>query len=136
MDFLTNDNKVGLSYEGFFVQNAQKHIETLLEEQVPNIGINEITKLFINNLVETDKEKNIERKRQREEDKSRREHNIYTNDNMLNECVLETALELIEKERYYGETGNPLKWSNRIRDIKFKYEKTDAKKSKKKKKSN
>jgi len=81
-DFLTNDNKVGLSYEGFFVQNAQKHIETLLEEQVPNIGINEITKLFINNLVETDKEKNIERKRQREEDKSRREHNIYTNDNI------------------------------------------------------
>jgi hypothetical protein len=61
----------------------------------------------------------------------RQEDNITTDnyyDNMLNECVLETALELIEKERYYGETGNPLKWSNRTRDIKFKYEKTDAKK--------
>ena len=63
--------------------------------------------------------------------KIRQDDNITTDnyyDNMLNECVLETALELIEKERYYGETGNPLKWSNRIRDIKFKYEKTDAKK--------
>ena len=61
----------------------------------------------------------------------RQEDNITTDnyyDNMLNECVLETALELIEKERYYGETGNPLKWSNRTRDIKFKYEKSDAKK--------
>ena len=61
----------------------------------------------------------------------RQEDNITTDnyyDNMLNECVLETALELIEKERYYGETGNPLKWSNRTRDIRFKYEKNDAKK--------
>ena len=61
----------------------------------------------------------------------RQDDNITTDnyyDNMLNECVLETALELIEKERYYGESGNPLKWSNRTRDIKFKYEKCDAKK--------
>ena len=63
--------------------------------------------------------------------KIRQDDNITTDnyyDNMLNECVLETALELIEKERYYGETGNPLKWSYRTRDIKFKYEKSDAKK--------
>ncbi len=63
--------------------------------------------------------------------KIRQDDNITTDnyyDNMLNECILETALELIEKERYYGETGNPLKWSYRTRDIKFKYEKNDAKK--------
>ena len=63
--------------------------------------------------------------------KIRQDDNITTDnyyDNMLNECVLETALELIEKERYYGETGNPLKWSYRTRDIKFKYEKNDSKK--------
>ena len=61
----------------------------------------------------------------------RQEDNITTDnyyDNMLNECILETALELIEKERYYGETGNPLKWSNRTRDIKFNWEKNDSKK--------
>ena len=61
----------------------------------------------------------------------RQEDNITTDnyyDNMLNECLLETALELIEKERYYGETGNPLKWSNRTRDIKFNWEKNDSKK--------
>ena len=63
--------------------------------------------------------------------KIRQDDNITTDnyyDNMLNECIIETALELIEKERYYGETGNPLKWSYRTRDIKFKYEKNDAKK--------
>ena len=61
----------------------------------------------------------------------RQEDNITTDnyyDNMLNECILETALELIEKERYYGETGNPLKWSNRTRNIKFNWEKNDSKK--------
>ena len=61
----------------------------------------------------------------------RQEDNITTDnyyDNMLNECILETTLELIEKERYYGETGNPLKWSNRTRDIKFNWEKNDSKK--------
>ena len=61
----------------------------------------------------------------------RQEDNITSDnyyDNMLNECVLETAIELIEKERYYGESGNPLKWSSRTRDIKFKYEKNDGKK--------
>ena len=46
----------------------------------------------------------------------------------MNECILETAIELIEKERYYGDNGEPLKWSSRTREISFKYEKNDAKK--------
>ena len=66
-EFLLNENKANLSYEGFFVQNAQKQIETLLEEQVPNVGINEIAKLFMNNIVETEKEKQKEKKRLKEE---------------------------------------------------------------------
>ena len=49
-------------------------------------------------------------------------------DNMLNECILETAIELIEEERFYGENGEPLKWSSRTREIVFKYGKKDAKK--------
>jgi len=73
-DFITNENKANLSYEGFFVQNAQKHIETLLEEQVPNIGINEIAKIFMNNVVETEKEKEQERKRLKQLEKAKLEH--------------------------------------------------------------
>ena len=63
--------------------------------------------------------------------KIRQEDNITSDnyyDNMLNECVLETAIELIEKERFYGDNGEPLKWSSRTREISFKYEKQDAKK--------
>ena len=63
--------------------------------------------------------------------KIRQEDNITSDnyyDNMLNECVLETAIELIEKERFYGDNGEPLKWSSRTREISFKYEKNDAKK--------
>ena len=73
-DFITNENKANLSYEGFFVQNAQKHIETLLEEQVPNIGINEIAKIFMDNVVETEKEKEQERKRLKQLEKAKLEH--------------------------------------------------------------
>ena len=63
--------------------------------------------------------------------KIRQEDNITSDnyyDNMLNECVLETAIELIEKERFYGDNGEPLKWSSRTREITFKYDKNDAKK--------
>ena len=63
--------------------------------------------------------------------KIRQEDNITSDnyyDNMMNECVLETALELIEKERFYGENGEPLRWSSRTREISFKYGKNDGKK--------
>ena len=63
--------------------------------------------------------------------KVRQEDNITSDnyyDNMMNECVLETALELIEKERFYGENGEPLRWSSRTREISFKYGKNDGKK--------
>ena len=76
-EFSLNENKANLSYEAFFVQNAQKQIETLLEEQVPNIGINEIAKLFMNNIVETEKEKEKEKKRLKELEK-RKELNKFS----------------------------------------------------------
>ena len=63
--------------------------------------------------------------------KIRQEDNITSDnyyDNMINECILETAIELIEKERFYGDNGEPLKWSSRTREISFKYGKNDAKK--------
>ena len=42
-------------------------------------------------------------------------------DTILNECLVDAANELIEKERNYGKIGQPLKWSIRNRNVDFKY---------------
>ena len=52
--------------------------------------------------------------------------NFY--DNILNECLIDTAIELINKERLYGENGDPLAWSSRTHELVFKYKKDDPKK--------
>ena len=63
--------------------------------------------------------------------KIRHEDNITSDnfyDNMLNNCLIDTTIELINKERLYGESGNPLPWSSRTHEIIFKYDKNDPKK--------
>ena len=52
--------------------------------------------------------------------------NFY--DNMLNECLVDTAIDLINKERLYGESGDPLEWSSRTHELAFKYKKNEPKK--------
>jgi hypothetical protein len=42
-------------------------------------------------------------------------------DNTLNECMVDAAVELLNKERVYGELGEPLPWSNRTRNVMYKY---------------
>ena len=49
-------------------------------------------------------------------------------DRMLNECIIDTAIEIIKKERKYGEDGEPLPWGGRTRELIFKYEKDKPKK--------
>ena len=44
-------------------------------------------------------------------------------DDMLNSCLIDATIELINKERKYGDAGEPLPWSSRMRDIEFKYDK-------------
>lgn len=46
-------------------------------------------------------------------------------DDMLNNCLIDATIELINKERKYGDAGEPLPWSNRTRDIAFKYDKSN-----------
>ena len=43
-------------------------------------------------------------------------------DNMLNDCIIDTAIELIYKERKYGTNGTPLKWSSRTYELSYKYD--------------
>ena len=49
-------------------------------------------------------------------------------DKMLNECIIDTAIEIIKKEKLYGEDGEPLPWSGRTRELIYKYEKNKPKK--------
>ena len=63
--------------------------------------------------------------------KIRHEDNITSDnfyDNMLNNCLIDTAIELINKERLYNESGDPLPWSSRTHEIVFKYDKNNPKK--------
>ena len=41
--------------------------------------------------------------------------------NIINDCVIEAAEEILKKERLYGEQGVPLVWSSRTRATAFKY---------------
>ena len=52
--------------------------------------------------------------------------NFY--DKMLNDCIIETAIEIINRERYYGKNGEPLQWSSRLHELAFKYKKNDPQK--------
>ena len=47
---------------------------------------------------------------------------------MLNDCIVETAIEIINKERLYGKNGEPLKWSSRTHELVFKYKPNEPKK--------
>ena len=49
-------------------------------------------------------------------------------DKMLNECIIDTAIEIIKKERIYGDDGEPLPWGGRTRELVYKYEKNKPKK--------
>ena len=51
--------------------------------------------------------------------------NFY--DNILNECILDTAIELINKERIYGKNGIPLKWSSRTHELVYKFGENESK---------
>ena len=51
--------------------------------------------------------------------------NFY--DSMLNECLVDTTIELINRERLYGESGDPLEWSSRTHELAFKYKKNEPK---------
>ena len=71
-----------------------------------------------------------ENKINKKNNKDNKDVNIIYNDYILydeylSKCLLECCIELINCERKYGENGNPLIWSSRMREIRFKYEKNN-----------
>ena len=53
------------------------------------------------------------------------ENNYY--DNLINECIVDATIEILNKERAYGEQGEPFPFSKRAKEICFKYKKDDPK---------
>lgn len=51
-------------------------------------------------------------------------------DNILNECLVDAANEIIAKERLYSTVGEPLPWSDRTREVRFKYGNNETSKKK------
>ena len=61
----------------------------------------------------------------------RNKDNIFDDnyyDKILNECVIDTCIELIKKERLYSKDGEPLLFSSRTKELIYKYEKKKPKK--------
>ena len=61
----------------------------------------------------------------------RNKDNIFDDnyyDKILNECIIDTCIELVKKERLYSNDGEPLLFSSRTKEIIFKYEKNKPKK--------
>ena len=61
----------------------------------------------------------------------RNKDNIFDDnyyDKILNECIIDTCIELIKKERSYSNDGEPLPFAGRTKELVFKYEKNNPKK--------
>ena len=63
-----DDSKIPMSYEGFYVQDAQRKIENLINEDVPQQGLNEITLKVIRNMVENAKKNKKDKKEKKDKE--------------------------------------------------------------------
>ena len=79
------DNKANVSYEGFYVQEAQKSIENKMSEKFEDFGINEMTSNIIKTVVDT---KNKIKIKEKSEGKLKENLQLQTdNDNIIDNMV-------------------------------------------------
>lgn len=91
------------------------HNYKIVSKPTPNLNKNKI----LSNFKDTNKQ-------------IRETDNILTDnyyDNILNDCLVDASNELLENERYYNGITEPLPWSNRTRQLKFKYNSSDYSKN-------
>lgn len=127
--YINNSDKIMMSLilqdtdmlrDNFKCQNGNKSISDIIDK-------NNLLKIFkpINKKIR-DQWKVKENK---EKDKNKKTEIDYIEyDDYLNNCIIDCTIELINYERKYGENGNPLIWSSRMREIEFKYKKNEPKK--------
>ena len=110
------------NYEQVIVASYLQDNE-LLNKSYKELKVKEDLKNIINKKKIIEKFNSINRKMRKL--KGLEENNNY--DNIINECIIDATIEIINKERPYGEIGEPFPFSKREREISFKYNKTDPK---------
>ena len=110
------------NYEQVIVASYLKDNE-LLNNSYKELKVKEDLKNIINKKKIIEKFDSINKNIRRL--KGLEENNTY--DNMINECIVDATIEIINKERPYGESGEPFPFSKREREICFKYNRNDPK---------
>ena len=110
------------NYEQVIVASYLQDNE-LLNNSYKELKVKEDLKNIINKKKIIEKFNSINRKIRKL--KGLEDNNNY--DNLINECIVDATIEILNKERPYGETGEPFPFSKREGEISFKYNKNDPK---------
>ena len=110
------------NYEQIIVASYLQDNE-LLNDCYKELKVKEDLKNIINKKEILEKFNTINRKIRKK--KGLEENNYY--DNLINECIVDATIEILNKERAYGEQGEPFPFSKRAKELCFKYNKDDPK---------
>ena len=110
------------NYEQIIVASFLQDNE-LLNDCYKELKVKEDLKNIINKKEILEKFNSINRKIRKK--KGLEENNFY--DNLINECIVDATIEILNKERAYGEQGEPFPFSKRGKELCFKYNKDDPK---------
>ena len=110
------------NYEQIIVASFLQDNE-LLNDCYKELNVKEELKNILNKNEILEKFSKINKKIRKK--KGLEEDNFY--DNLINECIIDATVEIINKERYYGEQGEPFPFSKREKILVFKYKKDDPK---------
>ena len=110
------------NYEQIIVASYLQDNE-LLNYCYKELKVKEDLKNIINKKEILEKFNTINRKIRKK--KGLEENNYY--DNLINECIVDATIEILNKERAYGEQGEPFPFSKRAKELCFKYNKDDPK---------
>ena len=110
------------NYEQIIIASYLQDNE-LLNDCYKELRIKEDLKSIINKKEILEKFDSINKKIRKK--KGLEENNYY--DNLINECIIDATIEILNKERAYGEQGEPFPFSKRAKEICYKYKKDDPK---------
>ena len=110
------------NYEQIIIASYLQDNE-LLNDCYKELRIKEDLKSIINKKEILEKFDSINKKIRKK--KGLEENNYY--DILINECIIDATIEILNKERAYGEQGEPFPFSKKAKEICYKYKKDDPK---------
>ena len=110
------------NYEQIIVASYLQDNE-LLNNSYKELKVKEDLKNILNKKELLEKFNSINKKIRKK--KGLEEDNYY--DNLINECIIDATIEILNKERAYGEQGEPFPFSKRGKELCFKYNRNDPK---------